>query len=67
MSQSDAVLMIVIGCAAEAVAIWNKQFEWGSPGMTGHKQAPRWLGRLMFGTIGALFILLGIRYFLLGY
>ena len=67
MSESDAVLMIIVGCAAEAIAIWNKQFEWGSVWMTRHRKAPRWAGCLLFGIVGALFILLGMRYFMLGY
>ncbi len=67
MSAQDAFLAIIVGCAAEAIAFWNKRFEWGGVWMTGHKEAPRWAGRLLFGIVGAFFILLGIRYFLLGY
>lgn len=68
MSESDALLVIIVGCIAEAIAILNKRFYWATPySMRGDKKAPRWAGRLLFGIVGTLFLLIGIRYFLVGY
>ena len=67
MTSRTAILLIIIGCTAEMIALLNKKFYWLKGWMSGDREAPRWFGRLLFATVGALFFLVGLRYFLLGY
>ena len=67
MTETAAVVSIIAGGASVVVAFVNRRFYWRKGWMSGDKAAPRWVGRLLFGLIGALLILVGIRFFALGY
>jgi hypothetical protein len=44
----------------------NKRFYWRKGWFSGDKEAPRWVGRLLFIGIGAVCILVGLRFFIFG-
>ena len=62
-----AVVAIVAGCVMEVIAIRAKHFYWQKGWFSGGKEAPRWVGRLLCGGIGGIFILFGLRYVLFGF
>ena len=62
-----AIVSIVAGCVCLVVAIVSPRFYWVKGRMGTGREAPRWVGQWLFGLIGASFILVGLRYFLLGY
>jgi hypothetical protein len=66
MSATKAVFLIVAGCAMEAVAALNQHFYWCKGFYSGDKEAPRWVGRLLFAFIGAVSIIVGLTHLLLG-
>ena len=65
MTPFEDVCLIVAGCAMGMVAALNKHFYWRKGWFSGDKEAPRWAGRLLFGVLGAVFIVLGIARLLL--
>ncbi len=56
----DAALYFLVGIGAVAYAVLGKQFYWATRygGSTG-KLAPRWAGRLIFGSVGLFFLTVG--------
>lgn len=66
MSETKAVCLIVVGCALAIVAVLNQHFYWRKGWFSGEIEAPRWAGRLAFGFVGALCILVGITHLLHG-
>ena len=62
-----AFVLIVIGLAMECVALVNPQFYARKGWFSGDKEVPRWLGRLLFGIIGALCIVVGCAQLVRGY
>lgn len=68
MTFGGAIIEIVFGVAFLVSAVTKQRFYWRRMGASlGKEIKPRWVGRLLFGCTGTLFILVGIRYFLLGY
>lgn len=69
MTEGKAILSIVVGCAAIAGSFLIKQFYTGnSAGGSSSAQGrpvPRWYGRLMFFFGGLVFVLMGLKFFLL--
>ncbi len=65
MTRDRALIFVFLGCASELIAILGKQFYYGRFG-TG-RPAPLWLGRLMFGFVGLVFLFVGFRFFFFGY
>lgn len=67
LSPTEAGLIAIVGVVCLAIACFNRQFYWAKLyGGGGNRPAPRWIGRLMFGGIGLLFVVLGIRGLLVG-
>jgi len=68
MTEGKAVLSIAVGCGAIAFSIFIKKFYAGRilGGPTGAqgRPIPRWRGRLIFFVVGAVFILVGLKFFL---
>jgi len=58
---------ILAGCIAVTVGLINKRFYWRKGWFSGDKEAPRWVGRLLFIGVGAGLILVGLRFFIFGY
>jgi H+/Cl- antiporter ClcA len=67
MNPSSALLSIFIGVATGLVAVLSNKFYWLKGYSGGDKEAPLWAGRLLFGLVSAGLILVGFRYFILGY
>jgi len=67
MNANTAAVGILAGCIAVIVGLMNKHFYWTKGWFSGDKEAPRWAGRLLFVVVGTLLILLGLRFFILGY
>jgi len=61
------VALMIGGLVAIAVAIWGKQFYAadveGMP-LRKEKQVPLWLGKLIFGLVGAMLLAIGLVNFL---
>ena len=64
---TTALIAIVAGFVMELVAFLYPTFYWRKGWYTGDKEAPKWIGRLLFGGIGALFILVGFKQLVYGY
>lgn len=67
MTETKAITSILIGSAAWAVALLNRKFYWRKGWFSGEKEAPGWIGRLFFASVGTLFIFFGAAHLLLGY
>jgi hypothetical protein len=68
MTDTSAIIAIIIGFAMIALGVTIKQF-YAAKGMYGElsdKKIPRWAGRLLFIVIGTVFLLVGIAH-LCGY
>ncbi|HEY6371895.1 MAG TPA: hypothetical protein VIX37_15055 [Candidatus Sulfotelmatobacter sp.] len=61
MSPAKAGLVIICGCALVSIAIANKHFYWSRGWLIGDKEALRWSGGLLFGFVGVLIIVDGVR------
>jgi hypothetical protein len=62
-----AAIGIVVGGWAVVVGLVSKQFYRLKGWSSGDKKAPRWAGRLLFVIVGGCLVLVGLRYFILGY
>ena len=67
MTTASAISEVVFGCALLFIGFANQRFYWMKGLSSGNKEAPKWVGRLLFVVIGAVLVLLGMRFFLLGY
>ena len=67
MNAATAALGMLAGCVAVVVGLINKHFYWRKGWFSSDKAAPRWVGRLLFIGIGAVCILVGLRFFIFGY
>jgi hypothetical protein len=67
MTSTEAVVAIFAGAVSVGVAIFNRKFYGRKGWLSGDKEAPRWVGRLLFEILGVLLILVGFRFFLLGH
>jgi hypothetical protein len=67
MTGTEALVAIFADVVSVGVAIFNRKFYWRKGWLSGDKEAPHWIGRLLFGVVGVLLILVGFRFFLLGY
>jgi hypothetical protein len=65
MSPTKCAIAIVLGVACELMAVFNNRFYWARGKFGQGRPMPRWAGRLLFGLVGLLFILVGIRDFYL--
>jgi hypothetical protein len=66
-STASAIVAIGVGCIMGMIALRAKHFYWRKGWNSGDKEAPRWVGRLLFGVIGGLFLLFGLRHILFGF
>jgi hypothetical protein len=66
VNATTAALGILAGCVAVIVGLMNKRFYWRKGWFSGDKESPRWVGRLLFIGIGAVCILVGLRFFIFG-
>ena len=67
MTTKMSFLMIILGCVLEVIAFVSKHF-YAAKGIYGgatDKEVPRWIGRLLFASGGAVFIAIGIARLLL--
>jgi len=65
MSDTTAIVVIIIGLAMIALGVIIKQFYAGRGDYgvaLSDKKIPRWAGRLLFIGIGAVFLLVGIAH-----
>jgi hypothetical protein len=68
MTRNGALLSVFLGCGLELIAILGEQFYYlRGPYFALGRPAPLWFGRLLSGLIGLGFLILGFRYFFLGY
>jgi hypothetical protein len=67
MTETDAIVCIIVGCVAIILALTVKQFYRYSRNPFGGDQPeskiPRWEGRLIFLIVGAGFTLVGVSFF----
>ena len=66
MNETIAIFTLVSGIAAIGIATFSDSFYWRKGWLSGKKAAPRWVGRAIFGLGGTLFILVGLKYLLIG-
>jgi len=59
MTREMALFSILVGCACWTLGIFGKDFVY----RYGHRPAPLWYGRLVFGVVGLLFNVVGLAYF----
>jgi hypothetical protein len=67
MNETKAILAIVVGSAVIILGLTMKQFfaARGTLGVTvSNRQIATWKGRLIFLIVGALMVLVGIKFFL---
>jgi len=64
MTETKAIIALVAGMASLIFAFFCKRFYYakGVNGVTLGRPAPRWFGRLLFGVIGVVFVVVGINY-----
>jgi hypothetical protein len=60
-SPTESVILIVAGVASSLVAVLNQHFQWRKGWFSGDKPAPTLVSRLMFGAVGLLFVVVGVR------
>jgi hypothetical protein len=67
MNETKAIIAIIVGSAAIVFGFTTKQFYvgriLGGPTASSSPPIARWKGRLMFVAGGAVFLLLGLKYF----
>ena len=56
---TQAAVFTIAGLGMIAIAVFNKKFYWSKGRVSAGKPAPLWVGRLMFGAIGLLFLSAG--------
>lgn len=59
ISPTSSLIAVVVGVGCELIAVLNDHFYWGRG--YGGRPAPTWVGRLMFGFVGFVFIVIGMR------
>jgi len=63
MNETKAIIAIIAGCAAIYFGFTIKQFYVANAGNRFGPPVARWKGRLWFVVGGAVFLLLGLKYF----
>jgi uncharacterized iron-regulated membrane protein len=63
----DAIFSIFVGAAFIVVALSNRKLYWRRKGPElGPEIRPRWVGAILVGGIGILFLLVGLKYAFFG-
>jgi hypothetical protein len=63
MTETKAILCIVMGCAAIYFGFTSKQFYAATGGSRFGPPVARWKGRLAFVAGGVMFLFVGFKYF----